>query len=159
MRPMPDQRLEHMRQIAFELEHYGFCAAGTGTGVFAVRRKGQVIRMIASEADIPEAKGWEHVSVSLANRCPTWDEMCFVKDLFWSPAEAVMQLHPPQSEYVNNHPYCLHLWRHATIPLPPSIMVGVASIGVVKTARDAERVLREAGAWLPPAPKDDGDAA
>lgn len=29
------------------------------------------------------AGGWEHVSVSLRNRCPTWDEMCLVKDIFW----------------------------------------------------------------------------
>ena len=28
------------------------------------------------------AGGWEHVSVSLRNRCPTWDEMCLVKDIF-----------------------------------------------------------------------------
>ena len=26
--------------------------------------------------------GWEHVSVSLQNRCPTWDEMCRIKDIF-----------------------------------------------------------------------------
>lgn len=23
--------------------------------------------------------GWEHVSVSLARRCPTWEEMCIIK--------------------------------------------------------------------------------
>lgn len=70
--------------------------------------------------------GWEHVSVSLRNRCPNWPEMCFVKDLFWKPEEAVIQLHPPKSDYVNIHEYCLHMWRplEASIPLPPSFMVG-----------------------------------
>lgn len=81
---------------------------------------------------------WEHVSVSLrvsktsrtsemVKRCPTWEEMCWVKDQFWHAHEAVMQLHPPANEYVNNHPYCLHLWRplDVKIPLPPAVMVGL----------------------------------
>ena len=71
--------------------------------------------------------GWDHVSVSLVDRCPTWEEMCWIKDLFFEPEECVMQLHPPKSRYVNCHPYCLHLWkphRH-TIPLPPTEFVGV----------------------------------
>lgn len=25
---------------------------------------------------------WEHVSVSLKHRCPNWEEMCMIKDLF-----------------------------------------------------------------------------
>lgn len=70
--------------------------------------------------------GWEHVSVSTKTRCPNWEEMCFVKDIFWQDEEAVMQLHPPKSSYVNCHPTCLHMWRpvDGTIPLPPSEMVG-----------------------------------
>lgn len=69
---------------------------------------------------------WEHVSVSVEGRTPNWSEMAFVKDLFWSDEEAVMQLHPPKSQYVNCHPYCLHLWRprDAVIPLPPVHLVG-----------------------------------
>lgn len=53
--------------------------------------------------------------------------MCFIKDLFFGPNECVMQLHPPKSEYINNHPYCLHLWRpqNIEIPRPPQIMVGI----------------------------------
>jgi hypothetical protein len=66
------------------------------------------------------------VSVSLKNRCPNWQEMCFVKDLFWEDSEVVMQLHVAKSEHINCHPYCLHLWRpqHHQIPLPPSDTVG-----------------------------------
>jgi len=73
--------------------------------------------------------GWEHVSVSTETRCPTWDEMNFIKDLFWGDDECVMQLHPPRSDWVNNHQYCLHLWRPigAEIPRPPSEFVGVKS--------------------------------
>ena len=74
---------------------------------------------------------WEHVSVKARNyqgeRCPTWDEMCRVKDMFFDDEEVVMQLHPKRSEYVNNHPFVLHLWRPTTapIPTPPSIAVGI----------------------------------
>lgn len=73
--------------------------------------------------------GWEHVSVSLPDRCPTWAEMCRIKELFWDDEDTVVQFHPPRSQYVNNHLYCLHLWRplHAAIPLPPSILVGVVA--------------------------------
>jgi hypothetical protein len=37
--------------------------------------------------------------------------MCRVKDMFFEPEEVVVQYHPRHSEYVNRHPYCLHLWR------------------------------------------------
>lgn len=86
-----------------------------------------------------DGMGWEHVSVSFRpekrlkqrRRTPTWDEMRLAKDLFWGEEETVMQLHPPKSTYVNNHPYTLHLWRptNATIPLPLPEMVGVVGGG------------------------------
>lgn len=70
--------------------------------------------------------GWEHVSVSLARRCPTWEEMCMVKDIFWGEDECVVQFHPPRSEYVNRHPYCLHLWKKIgeEYETPPKEYVG-----------------------------------
>jgi hypothetical protein len=69
---------------------------------------------------------WEHVSVSLPDRCPTWEEMARVKALFWEPADCVVQFHPPESEYVNHHPFCLHLWRPIgeQIKTPPAIFIG-----------------------------------
>lgn len=71
--------------------------------------------------------GWEHVSVSLPTRCPTWEEMCRIKGMFWDAEDCVMQLHPPKALHVNNHNFCLHLWRPigVEIPLPPVEMVGV----------------------------------
>ena len=83
-------------------------------------------KMIAIASD---QAGWEHVSVSFNKRCPTWEEMCKVKDMFWGENDVVIQLHPPKKDYVNNHPYCLHLWRKAGTneytELPPKKMVGV----------------------------------
>ena len=66
---------------------------------------GAVLRIISSGVDMEWH--WEHVSVSTERRTPTWSEMCFVKDLFWGEEEAVMQVHPPRSEYVNYHPHSL----------------------------------------------------
>lgn len=65
---------------------------------------------------------WEHVSVSLENRCPTWEEMREVKEMFWKDTETVFQFHPAKQYYVNAHPYVLHLWRRIDeeTELPPS---------------------------------------
>ena len=71
--------------------------------------------------------GWEHVSVSLPDRCPTWEEMLIIKNLFWGDEDLVVQFHPPEKDCVNIHPYCLHLWRKAGtndfVELPPIVMV------------------------------------
>ena len=73
--------------------------------------------------------GWEHCSVSPSkkNTIPTWDDMCMIKDLIFKEDEAVIQIHPPKDEYVNNMPNCLHLWRYldGNMVLPPSFMVGL----------------------------------
>lgn len=69
--------------------------------------------------------GWDHISVSLSKRCPTWQEMSFIKSLFFEDDETVMQLHVPSGDHINIHDNCLHLWRphDLQIPLPPSVMV------------------------------------
>ena len=72
--------------------------------------------------------GWEHVSVAPYKRSyvPSWDDMCKLKDMFFHENECVVQYHPPKSEYVNNLPNCLHLWRpiNEALPMPPSVLVG-----------------------------------
>lgn len=102
-------------------DSYGF------NGCFRLSMPGEAraIYLIASDGE-----GWQHVSVSFGKRnhkTPSWEVMCWVKDLFWEPEDCVVQFHPPQSEYVNVHPGCLHLWRcidGRDQPTPPSIMVG-----------------------------------
>lgn len=73
--------------------------------------------------------GWEHVSVSPYQRSvtPTWDDMCRIKEIFFGDNEAVIQIHPPKDEYVNNVENCLHLWRctYKEMVLPPSCLVGI----------------------------------
>jgi hypothetical protein len=74
-----------------------------------------------------DGAGWDHVSVSRRDRCPTWVEMHTIKLMFWDAEDCVMQLHPPASNYVNCHPFCLHLWRpqDQPIPQPPWQLVGL----------------------------------
>lgn len=69
--------------------------------------------------------GWDHVSVSFPNRVPTWDEMCRIKDIFFREDECCVEYHPAKKNYVNIHPYCLHIWKpqEAEIPIPPIIYV------------------------------------
>ncbi len=90
-------------------------------GLFLINRGKVRLNIIASDG-----MDWDHVSVTVQNRqrCPTWEEMCFIKDLFFSKYEWVTQFHPASAEYVNNHRYCLHLWRYqGEFPTPLKVMV------------------------------------
>lgn len=82
---------------------------GVNYGWFKARFRGENLRIMSSGSD--STTGWEHVSVSLSYRIPTWDEMVFVKSLFWRDDETVVQFHPKKSVYKNQMPYCLHLWK------------------------------------------------
>lgn len=97
--------------------------AGNNGAFFIPLKAGHApIKIIASDG-----AGWEHVSASLPNRCPTWLEMSAIKSIFWDSDDCVVQFHPPKNEYVNNHPFCLHLWRSTqyAFPLPDSLLVGL----------------------------------
>lgn len=121
-----------------ELEPYrwndgplGSSPTGATYGAFRWVKGGTQYNVIAADG---EETGWEHVSITVAYRSgrrivarmPTWDEMCWLKRQFWNEEEAVIQLHPPKSEYVNDHATCLHLWKCVgeNFPLPNSMMVG-----------------------------------
>ncbi len=97
---------------------------------------GRLLSIIASDG-----AGWEHVSVrALRGRrsaTPTWAEMCQAKALFWDDEDAVVQFHPKRSEYVNQHPNVLHLWRptEGAIPTPPPLLVGLRANDPVEVTR------------------------
>lgn len=82
---------------------------GEPYGQFAVKSGVFRLRCIASCG-----QGWDHVSVSLFNRCPTWAEMDQVKRLFFEDEEVAMQLHVNGKSKINLHPFVLHLWRPQT---------------------------------------------
>lgn len=70
--------------------------------------------------------GWEHLSVSMPNKTPNWEQMCMMKDIFWGEDECCVEYHPRNEDYVNNHEHCLHIWKPTEehLPTPPSILVG-----------------------------------
>ena len=97
-------------------------------GAFFIKSGSDILQCVASDGH-----NWEHVSITIRTKnrqvcsTPSWEIMCLVKDIFWDDEDCVVQYHPPKSEYVNNHPYVLHLWRltNAELPRPHSIMVGI----------------------------------
>ena len=100
-------------------------APGTPYGAFfllspmsAVTLKVIVSDEIAWKADGMPGEPWDHVSVSTQARVPNWAEMCWIKSLFFDDEETVVQYHPAKSEYVNVHPFVLHLWRKCGEPFP-----------------------------------------
>ncbi len=112
--------LDAFRDAAWEARMGG--SGDDAGGAFKVKSctDGGELRIIASNG-----MGWDHVSVSRANRCPNWPEMEQVKRLFFRDHETAMQLHVPVSDHISVHHYCLHMWRphEGEIPLPPSVMV------------------------------------
>ena len=94
--------------------------------------------------------GWEHCSIApyFKRIIPDWDAMCKIKKIFWEDEEAVIQVHPRKSEYVNNLGNCLHLWRctYKDMVLPPSCLVGIKEGQTMKEAdEDIRKAYREAG--------------
>lgn len=100
---------------------------GDTFGAFFIPKSRATLTVIAENGT--GETSWEHASVRAqdykGSRIPFWEEMCFIKDLFWNENEAVVQFHPPKSEHVNNHPHVLHLWKPVLfeIPRPPIIAV------------------------------------
>ena len=129
MRKNPTKKAERYRIST------GYMSSDKGNpyGAFRVPYGLETLAVIVSdgsdwdELGLPGAK-WEHVSVTTSDRgrCPTWDEMCYVKRLFWKETETVLQVHVPKDKHVNFHPTCLHLWKPVgvEIPLPPTETVG-----------------------------------
>jgi hypothetical protein len=128
----------HVPELARNTTHpqLGTTSADGNNGAFDIEspEPGWRLALICSDGI-----GWDHVSVHAyrgvgrQQRTPNWREMSYVKDLCWDDEDIVMQLHPRRSEYVNNHPHVLHLWRptRAAIPTPPSFTVGIASAGTL----------------------------
>ena len=108
----------------FQLEGYHKTKKGDKQGYFCFKRNGNLYNCIISNEMV-----WDHVSITLdKKRCPTWEEMCWIKSLFFEDDEAVIQIHPAKEDYINVSKTCLHLWKYqGEFPLPDSIMVGPKS--------------------------------
>ena len=75
-----------------------------------------------------DGEGWEHVSLHIPgkNHVPDWKVMSYIKNLFWSYEDTVLQIHPPESQYSNHHKTTLHLWRQCNKDFkgPPTHLIG-----------------------------------
>lgn len=106
--------------------------------------------LVCQAVDAYPPSDWEHVSVSIvrprdkAPLYPQWDEMEFVKQLFWHPDDTVLQFHPPRDKYANEPkaPHVLHLWRDPRNPIeaPDPILVArtLAKPRIKNDPRDRE---------------------
>ncbi len=127
MKPKPTKHLEHYRIRDGDLasdESYGM------NGAFAIplhrwHPEGYATAVVVCS----DQGGWDHVSVHIdtpqEQRCPTWEEIDYVRKLFFRGDEWVMQLHAPGSKNINKHPFTLHMWRpqNEAIPTPPTDFV------------------------------------
>lgn len=121
------ERIYYMRDLSeltrYRIKHPTRGWGDSQGGSFKIQsplQKDQDLFIIASNTF-----GWDHVSVSMKRRIPTWIEMDYIRSLFFKEDEVVMQLHPAKSHHINIMEYCLHLWRpqNQEIPLPPEDMV------------------------------------
>jgi hypothetical protein len=124
MRKVFSEAIEQGREVRARIPYSTL--PGDRYGAFKVAcPTGAILTIIACSGDQWVSEGmpgepWDHVSVSLPGRTPTWAEMCWVKDEFFEAEECVMQLHPPKSQYVDCHRHTLHLWKPTVpIPMPP----------------------------------------
>lgn len=101
-----------------------------------------VLTVVCSPMD--DGTEWQHVSVSSKNWTPTWEIMCKIKDLFWDPEVVVVQYHPKKSDYVNNHPHCLHMfhWNKGDFPMPERARVGIKDQKDIESLKDLAKSVK-----------------
>lgn len=60
---------------------------------------------------VSKDNGLWHLSISHPKRLPTYDELKEARYNYMPELHYVAQIFPPKNEFVNLHPYCLHLWE------------------------------------------------
>lgn len=117
----PLRELDSRRRLDLEMHVWGLTGFQTSSGewsgifTFPVHPYNE-LRVIASCGG-----GWDHLSVSLPMRTPTWGEMEAVRKYFAKPDEVWLQFGLPEKSHIDCHPHCLHWWRqlHRKVKLPP----------------------------------------
>ncbi len=60
--------------------------------------------------EIVDGELWAHLSYSRVDRIPSWEDGKRVKDVFLGPKRKALIVLPPDAEYFNLHPNCLHMF-------------------------------------------------
>lgn len=76
------------------------------------------LKVIASVGIQSDGREWLHVSFSRARRLPSYADLKLVKREFIGDDKKAVMVFPERENYVDIHPYCLHLWHCADNPLP-----------------------------------------
>ena len=83
------------------------------------RRFDDLAVVISLEPQKSPSVRWLHASASFGDHTPSWSDMSEVKETFFGAETMAVQMHAPRSQWVNEHPYTLHLWRNVlgnTVP-------------------------------------------
>ena len=88
----------------------GYQYEGDGFGAAIYRNKAQGLLVLVSLSMMENGEHFLHVSVSRKSRLPSWDDLKRVKNAFIGEDREAVHVLPKQSDYINLHPYCLHLW-------------------------------------------------
>lgn len=72
--------------------------------------KGRKLLVLSSFDTDVDGNDWLHVSLSLPNKLPSWQDVKLVKRLFFGAEETAWQCIAPDSQWVDQHKYCFHLW-------------------------------------------------
>lgn len=117
---MKDRLPRNLEKFRYDHPYYVIAEEGSIQGSFKIPYGNKTLHVLSATGE-----GWDHVSVSLIHRCPTWEEMNWTKDRFFKPEECVIQFHPPKKDYINVGKYALHMWRKwdAHYELPPRWMM------------------------------------
>lgn len=82
----------------------------TGITSAALRSIIMPITAIVGFEPVEDGTWWLHISISHKHRVPTYSEIKEVKSVFIGPNRKGIMVFPQESNYVNIHPYCLHLF-------------------------------------------------
>lgn len=86
------------------------------------------LSLILSVGEEDDGRRWLHFSLAGRDRLPTWDEFVRAKELFLGEETKAILVLPPRSQWVNIHPYALHLWVSLDGDPLPDFTRGTGSI-------------------------------
>lgn len=98
----PDQPLKFVRRPRAYISPWCYDEIG--------RAKGRALHVICTARVFGDGRRWMHVSCSKPLELPSWDDLKLVKDTFIGRDRTALQVLPRAAEYVNIHPYVLHLY-------------------------------------------------
>ena len=94
---------------------YGSTEVDGFNGAFLVPLEGELWHVI-----IADGMGFKHLSITNAQKrmLPNWTVLSRVKDAYCGDDEWAVLYFPAKDDYINDHPFCHHLWTPLNEPLP-----------------------------------------